>query len=68
MGRLHEKINHMQARRTYAGMERITKQRKAYNLALVFGQDRIKPSFRAEAISTEGIGVKRRRRFSFMGR
>ena len=38
------------------------------NLTLVLGQDRIKPSFRAKAIETEGIDVKKRRRFSFMGR
>jgi hypothetical protein len=38
------------------------------NLALIFSHDRIKPSFRAEAIETEGNGAKKRRRFSFMGR
>jgi len=68
MERLHEEIDHMQPQRTNAGMERIAKQRIAYNLTLLFGQDQIKPSFHAEAIATEGIGIKRRRQFSLMGR
>jgi hypothetical protein len=45
----------------------MTKQRIAYDRTLVFDQDQVKPPFLAEAITTEGIDVKRQRRFSFMG-